>query len=57
MKTVYMILAFVRPLLFIAVVVAFIVIMLKVVRANRKRRSEAISKLLNHGNDDSNSDE
>lgn len=57
MKTVYMILAFVRPLLFIAVVVAFIVIMLKVVRANRKRRSEAISKLLNYGNDDSNSDE
>lgn len=57
MKTVYMILAFVRPLLLIAVVVAFIVIMLKVVRANRKRRSEAIKQLFNYGNEDSNSNE
>ena len=46
MELYYTVLAFVRPLIFIVAVVGFTILMLKIVRNNSKRRSEAISKLI-----------
>ena len=46
MKLFYMILAFARPLIFIAAVIGFTVLMIKIARNNAKRRSDAINQLI-----------
>lgn len=46
MNTYYMIMAFLRPIIFIAVVIGFTILMLKIARNNAKRRRESINQLI-----------
>ena len=46
MNIFYMVMAFVRPVIFIAAVIGFTILMLKIARNNAKRRSEAINQLI-----------
>lgn len=46
MNIFYMVMAFVRPVIFIVAVIGFTILMLKIARNNAKRRSEAINQLI-----------
>lgn len=46
MNIFYMVMAFVRPVIFIAAVIGFTILMLKIARNNAKRRSEALNQLI-----------